>query len=128
MRRVLVIDDEPEILSLTCRMIKNLGFLTLEASSSVEACTIFKEKKPGIVITDLQLESGIDGVALCSRFLYEDKTTVVIAMSGYFNRYDKMYALQVGFTDFLQKPVSLEELGSALHCAFDRRSRWCALG
>jgi len=88
---------------------------------------VFHESRPGIILTDLKLGPEMDGVALCSKIMYEDNSVSVIAMSGYFSEYDKIYAKGAGFVDALTKPVSKKELDSALNCAYERRARWNAI-
>jgi DNA-binding response OmpR family regulator len=124
MNRVLVVDDEKPILELIVRQLETLGFIPLDANTAEAALRIFKEKKPGIVISDLNLGRGMDGVSLCSRIRYDDPSVAVIAMSGFFSEYDKTFCLSAGFSDFLEKPVDTNELNSAIQCAFERRSRW----
>ena len=127
MNRVLIVDDEKSLLELTSIQITELGFIPLIANSADKALKIFREKSPGIVLCDLNLGGSMDGVAVCSHIQYEDQSTVMIAMSGWFTDYDKAYCLSAGFSDFLEKPVNLNELKSALQCAFERRSRWIKL-
>jgi two-component system alkaline phosphatase synthesis response regulator PhoP len=124
MNRVLVVDDEKSILEVISDMINKLGFTPLTASSAEEGLKVFQKERPGIVMADLKLGRGMDGVALCSRVKYEDPSVIFIAVSGYFSEYDKVFCLSAGFTDFLVKPVDANELNSALQCAFDRRIRW----
>lgn len=127
MNQVLIVDDEQAVLDILSKMIKMLGFIPLTAKSAKEALGIFRQKKPGIVLADLNLGGDMDGVALCSRILYEDRTTVVIALSGFFSDYDKAYVLAVGFSDFLAKPINFGELKNAVQWGFQRRTRWINL-
>ena len=124
MNRVLIVDDEQMTLDVTSDMVAKLGFSPMLARTANKALEIAYEQRPGIVLCDLNLGGNMDGVALCSHIQYEDKSTVMIAMSGYFSDYDKVYCLSVGFSDFLQKPIDFDELKSALQCAFERRTRW----
>ena len=127
MNRVLIVDDEKDFLNITAEQIEDMGFVPLKASNAKEALKIWHEQAPHIVVTDLNLGDEMDGVALCSRILYEDRTAIVIAVSGYFSIYDKTYCLAAGFSDFLSKPIDPNDLLGALQCAFDRRQRWAAI-
>ena len=127
MNRVLVVDDEQAVLDIVSDTIKKLGFVAITCGSATTALGIFHGSSPGIVLTDLNLGGEMDGVSLCSRIRYEDKSTVVTAMSGYFSEYDRVYCLEAGFSDFLVKPVKMDTLFSALKCAFDRRKRWFSI-
>jgi DNA-binding response OmpR family regulator len=129
MNRVLIVDDEKSVREVTAEMVSKMGFIPITASSAKEALDIFHEEQPniGIVLSDLRLGGDMDGVALCSKIRYEDNTVAMLAMSGFFSEYDKIYVLAAGFQDFISKPVDSDELNSALQCAFDRRARWRAL-
>lgn len=124
MNRVLIVDDEQGVLEALSAMVGKCGYIPIKASSAEQALEFFYRTSPGIVITDLRLGGDMDGVALCSKVMSEDRGVSVIAMSGHFNVYDKVYCSGVGFIDFLQKPIRMADLTSALQCAFDRRRRW----
>jgi len=124
MNRVLIVDDEQMVLDVTSDMVAKLGFTPIKALTANKALEIFRDKAPGIVLCDLNLGGNMDGIALCSRIRYEDQSTAMIAISGWFSNYDKAYCLSAGFGDFLEKPISYEDLKSALQCAFERRTRW----
>ena len=124
MNRVLIVDDEQSILNIVGDSVVAFGFVSVTCKSAAAALKIFHANPPGIVMTDLNLGGEMDGVSLCSRLRYEDKSTIVMAMSGFFSEYDRVYCLEAGFSDFLVKPVDIEALHSALQCAFERRTRW----
>lgn len=124
---VLVVDNEREIVEIISGMIIKLGIVSLRAYSAREAMDIFHNMNPGIIITDLKLGGDMDGIALCSKILYEDNSVIVMAMSGHFNEYDKAYCQGVGFTEALTKPVELSQLSNAIECAVDRRARWAKI-
>jgi len=125
--KILIVDDEKGIVEVLSMMIEGMGFVPLKAYSAMGALEIFHEAKPGIIITDLKLGGDMDGVALCSKILYEDKSTVVMAMSGYFSEYDKIYCQGVGFSEPLKKPIGIAQLTSAIQCAVERRERWAMI-
>ena len=124
MNRVLIVDDDKMVLDVTSDMVAKLGFAPIKALTANKALKIADDQRPGIVLCDLNLGGNMDGIALCSRIRYADQSTAMIAMSGWFSDYDKAYCLSAGFSDFLAKPISHEDLKSALQCAFERRTRW----
>jgi len=127
MNRVLIVDDEEMVREVISKQIREIGFTPVTASSAQKALELFHMSRFGIVLSDLNLNGSMDGVALCSRINYEDRSVIMIAMSGFFSEYDKIWTLSAGFSDFLTKPIQIDELSSALQCAFDRRSRWAKL-
>jgi len=125
MNKILVVDDEEDILYLIEQMIEAIGFKPILTNSFKEAIDIFEKERFGVLLSDLNLGNGnLDGCALCSRIKSIDSSVVAIAMSGYFTEMDLKYILGVGFTDFLMKPIGLDELKTSIKCAFDRRNRW----
>lgn len=107
MNRVLIVDDEQEMLDLVGQMVDSLGFTPLTAKNATEAMDVFHTEKPGIVISDLRLNGdSADGVAVCSRIRYEDNSVALICMSGHFDEYDRIYVLACGFQDFLKNHLT----------------------
>ena len=128
MNRVLIVDDMPEVLTVTGDMVKKLGFVPILAKDAREALMIFRKEKPGLVITDLNLGGEMDGISLCSKIRFEDHLVCVIAMTGFLNQYDLEFCIAAGFADVLVKPIDLDDLASSIKCNMDRRTRWVANG
>ena len=128
MDRILVVCDEELVLDITSRIIERMGFKPILANSFKEAIDIFEKEKFGVLLSDVNLgDTFLDGCVLCSRIKSIDSSVVAIAMSGYFSQLDLKYVLCVGFTDFLMKPVRVDDYINAIKGAFDRRNRWLKL-
>jgi CheY-like chemotaxis protein len=126
MNTILVVDDEKDILYVISQIIERIGFNVIIANSFKEAIVVFENIKFDVLLSDLNLNGNFSngGCELCSRIKNIDASIVSIAMSGFFTDYDKKRILNVGFSDFLMKPVKLKDLQESVQCAFDRRNRW----
>jgi len=124
MNRILIVDDEIDVLNIIGKMVDNLKFIPILATSAREALDIHRKRRPGLVITDLNLGGDMDGVSLCSKIRYEDRLVCVIAMTGYLNNFDLEFCLSAGFSDVLIKPIKMDELTNSINCNLERRQRW----
>lgn len=122
MAKILVIDDQPEILLAIRKILEAEGHQVLQASDGNEALTSFKADPPDLVITDLFMP-GKDGI----EFLLELKTVSpasrVIAMSGggVLPREEILeFADVLGAHTLLRKPFSREEVLDAIGKVLDQ--------
>jgi len=115
----LVIDDEPSVRRALCRMLERLGWSVDEAESGEEGCAILaqacREKRAhDLVITDLTMPGGIDGVEVARQVREISAVSMVVLSSGYElqSRLDeKALAL---FDGRLSKPYTYDELRATL--------------
>jgi two-component system KDP operon response regulator KdpE len=108
MTRVLVIDDEPQILRALRINLSVRGYEVITASSGAGALRAAAEHKPDVVILDLGLPdiSGIDVLAGLRGWL----TAPVIVLSARTDSSDKVEALDAGADDYVTKPFGIQEL------------------
>ncbi len=97
-------------------VIQPIGYSTLYASNGEEAISLYKEKCPEIVLTDLKMPN-IDGLELMSRIKEIDPNAVVILMSGHADVDNALASLKLGAFDYLTKPFKVDQLMSALNRA-----------
>jgi len=97
-------------------VIQPIGYSTLYASNGEEAISLYKEKCPEIVLTDLKMPN-IDGLELMSRIKEIDPNAVVIMMSGHADVDNALASLKLGAFDYLTKPFKVDQLMSALNRA-----------
>jgi DNA-binding response OmpR family regulator len=116
MTTVLVIDDDPAMLDVIRLGLEAYRFHVLEASNAADAVSLFRGRRPVLVITDIQLadSSGLDVV----RELHAiDPAVPIIAMSGELAS-DEASALrkavQLGATGIIEKPFRRQELIDAV--------------
>jgi DNA-binding response OmpR family regulator len=109
--RILVIDDDVDLLMLLERRLEREGYHVETAASLPEAEEILSSFKPHLVLLDINVK-GEDGRKLCWKLkMAENNSVKVIIMSGY--DYSRGRAALFGADDLLPKPLNIEYL---LHC------------
>jgi two-component system response regulator MprA len=105
---ILVVDDDPEIVSLVRRGLAYEGYTVETASDGVEALAMAREKEPDLVILDLMLP-GLDGIEVARR-LRQGSDVPVLMLTAKGTVADKVLGLESGADDYLVKPFALDEL------------------
>jgi len=106
--RVLVVEDDPNIVDLIRSNLAVRGFDTVVSTDGLRALQLLETEQPDIVLLDLMLPEA-DGFELC-RQMRERSTVGVIVVSARGGERDKVSALNVGADDYMTKPFSIEEL------------------
>ena len=106
--RILVIDDEPQILRAMRTILTEKGFGVTTAARGEEGLALAAATEPDLVILDLGLPD-MDGVEVCRR-LREWTSIPIIILSVRDSERDKVAALDMGADDYLTKPFGIEEL------------------
>jgi two-component system KDP operon response regulator KdpE len=107
-RRVLVVDDEVQILRALRINLEARGFLVTTSQSGVEALRFVREEPPDLVILDLEL-AGTSGLEVLES-LRSSSAVPVIILSARSGDPEKLLALDEGANDFLAKPFSMGDL------------------
>ena len=109
--KVLVIDDEKDIVSLLRYHLEKAGFQCLEGMDGTVALRLVREHHPDLLILDLMLP-GMDGLEIC-RHLRQDASTArlpILMLTAKAEEVDRIVGLEVGADDYVVKPVSQREL------------------
>lgn len=109
--RILVVDDEQDILRLVSYNLKKEGYLVEEVKTGEEALQLVRERHYQLVILDLMLP-GMSGMELC-RILKRDEETAsipIIMLTARSEEMDKITGLESGADDYITKPFSVREL------------------
>ena len=110
MSTVLIIEDNDKNMKLARDVLQAKGFETLEAETGEEGVKLAKEKKPDLVLMDIQLP-GINGIE-AFRQIRGDATTKsipVVALTASVTPTDRSAIAAAGFDAFLGKPINLKE-------------------
>jgi len=102
--RILVVDDEPEMLALLSEWLEEDGNDVATASNGWDALDIFVERKPALTITDLRMP-GMDGFQLIRR-IREISNAHVIALTAMGSEEHTVLGFDLGADEYLVKPVS----------------------
>jgi DNA-binding NtrC family response regulator len=112
-KSVLIVDDEPGILMALRTNFQRDGWLVDVAAGSTEALRKFKLQRYPLVVTDVRMPDG-DGLNLMHSVRASSPSTAVIVLTAFGNVPEAVQAMRGGACDYLTKPVSFEELQSAV--------------
>jgi CheY-like chemotaxis protein len=113
---LLVVEDIPDILDLMETTLRFKGYRVVTAKNGQEALAVAQKEHPLIIITDI-LMPKMDGFSLVHKLRMDPKTRnipVVFLSATYVAPEDKAFALTIGATRFLEKPIDLNELLPAI--------------
>jgi two-component system KDP operon response regulator KdpE len=113
--RILVIDDEPQILRAMRTILTAKQFDVVTASRGEEGLALAAANPPDVIVLDLSLPD-MDGIQVCAR-LREWTQIPIIVLSVRDNERDKVAALDKGADDYLTKPFGIEELLARIRVA-----------
>jgi two-component system, OmpR family, KDP operon response regulator KdpE len=107
-RRILVVDDEPQITRVLRTTLSSQGYDIRVANDGETALEIMKDWTPDLVITDLSMPN-MDGLELCRRLRLSTQIPIlVLSVRG--EERTKVQALDAGADDYVTKPFGIEEL------------------
>jgi two-component system, OmpR family, KDP operon response regulator KdpE len=118
MTRILVVDDEPQILKALQTGLRGAGYDVDTATTGAQALTAAAVQPPDAVILDLVLPDG-RGTEVC-RELRTWSSVPVIVLSAVGDESEKVAALDAGADDYVTKPFGLDELLARLRAALRR--------
>jgi len=108
---LLVVEDDPDILRLLETTLTFKGYPVITAHNGREGLEVIQRERPAIIIADIMMPK-LDGFGLVHRLRINPKTRdipVVFITATYVTREDQEFALNIGATRFIQKPVDLEK-------------------
>lgn len=107
---LLIVEDDPDILKLLQTTLTFKGYRVITARNGREGLEIIRTERPAVVIADIMMPK-LDGFGLVHRLRLDPETCdipVVFITATYVAPEDKEFALNIGATRFLQKPVDLD--------------------
>jgi two-component system KDP operon response regulator KdpE len=107
-RRILVVDDEPQITRVLRTSLSSQGYDLRVANDGETALEIMKDWLPDLVITDLSMPN-MDGLELCRRLRSTSRVPIIV-LSVRGEERTKVKALDAGADDYVMKPFGIEEL------------------
>ena len=119
--RLLVVDDEPNILELLATSLRFAGFEVATATNGREALAEARRLRPDLVVLDVMMPD-MDGFAVVRRMRGEGSTAPVLFLTARDATEDKVTGLTVGGDDYVTKPFSLEEVVARIRAVL-RRTR-----
>lgn len=117
---VLVVDDEAAIRYSVSKTLQRVGYDVREAESGEQALAMMKTQAFDVVLTDIRMPNGIDGVELVRRIKDADPDTVVVLMTAYPSLSTAVEALRLGAHDYLIKPSSSQDIRQSVARGVER--------
>ncbi|WP_457551739.1 ATP-binding response regulator [Desulfobacula sp.] len=114
--KILIVDDEEIIVRLLSMSLRSDGYETVTANSGEQGLEVFRAEAPDIVVTDIKMP-GMDGLELLKKIKEINSEKEVIIVTGHGDIDSTITALQLGASDFINKPVRDEALAIALERA-----------
>ena len=119
MNKILLIDDEPDIVRVLSMSLRADGYDVIPAHSGIEGVEVFEKERPDIVLTDIKMP-GMDGIEVLKKVKSIQPQSEVIIITGHGDIDNTIEALQYGASDFINKPVRDEALSIALKRAREK--------
>jgi phosphate regulon transcriptional regulator PhoB len=110
-KKILVADDEPDVLQLVSINLKSAGFNVVKAEDGLTALTRARETLPSLIILDLMLPE-MSGLEVCKVLKKEPQTSLIpiIMLTAKGEEVDRIVGLELGADDYITKPFSPREL------------------
>ncbi len=116
--RILIVDDEPELVRVIRSYMENAGFRAAVAYRGDEALQVFRAERPDLVILDLNLP-GMDGLDV-AREIRRLGRTPIIMLTARVEETDRLVGLELGADDYVTKPFSPREVVARVRAVLRR--------
>lgn len=117
-QRILIVDDEPNILATVAPLLRSNGYDVLSAMTGRAALESVDRDTPDLIVLDLGLPD-LDGIDVC-RQIRQTSSAPIIVLSARGAEGDKVAALDAGADDYVTKPFGAEELLARIRAALRR--------
>jgi two-component system OmpR family response regulator len=117
--RLLVVEDDPNILELLSASLRFAGFDITTATSGAEAVAAVRERRPDLIVLDIMLPD-LDGFEVVRKLRDTGTRTPVVFLTARDATDDKIRGLTLGGDDYVTKPFSLEELTARIRAVLRR--------
>ena len=118
MPKILIVDDEPDIITLISRHAKREGYEYAAASDGGQAIDACKAETFDLIVMDIMMPET-DGYTACKK-IREFSDTPVIMLSARGTEFDKLFGFEVGVDDYVTKPFSPMELMARIKAVMSR--------
>lgn len=119
MKRVLVVDDEPSIVTLLTFNLEKEGYQVISATDGQKGLDLALEETFDFIILDVMLPS-IDGMAITQKLRQEKIDTPILMLTAKDEQVDRIIGLEIGADDYLTKPFSPREVLARMKAIFRR--------
>jgi two-component system, OmpR family, KDP operon response regulator KdpE len=117
-QRILIVDDEPNILATVAPLLRSNGYTVLSATTGHAALEAIDRDQPDLIVLDLGLPD-LDGIDVCRQARHSSSAPIIV-LSARGAEGDKVAALDAGADDYVTKPFGAEELLARVRAALRR--------
>ncbi len=118
--QIMVVDDDPDTVSILSRHLQREGFVPLEASSGAECLKLVQENEVDVILLDLMMP-GMDGFQVCKALKNNPETAEipVIMITARDDLDARAEGMRLGVSDFLAKPVFRRQLANRVRAQLE---------
>jgi two-component system, OmpR family, response regulator len=116
---ILVVEDDDEIRDLVCRYLRDNGYDAIGAATGKELDQALLVAEPHLIVLDIMLPGGEDGLAICRR-LRATMTTPIIMLTAKGDEIDRIVGIELGADDYMSKPFNPRELAARIGAVLRR--------
>ena len=122
-QKILIVDDEPDILELIAYNLNKEGYLYITASNGLEAIQMAKKHLPDLILLDIMMPK-LDGIETCRqlRAMPEFKNTYMVFLTARSEEYSEISGFNVGADDYIAKPIKPRALISRINAILRRKT------
>ncbi len=118
---VLVVDDEEDFLETIVKRLKKRTVSAIGVKSGEEALKVIEERPIDVVILDIKMPGGMDGIETLREIKKIQPLCEVLLLTGHASMETSIEGMKLGAFDYLMKPVKLEALLPKLAEAFEKK-------
>ncbi|MDO4486725.1 MAG: response regulator transcription factor [Bacillota bacterium] len=119
MKKILIIEDEPNIRELILYNLKTNGYDGIAAEDGIMGITMVHREKPDLILLDIMLP-GKNGYEICRELRDEGNNTPVIMITAKTEELDKVMGLEYGADDYISKPFGIREMMARIKAVLRR--------
>jgi DNA-binding NtrC family response regulator len=119
--RALIVDDEEDFLETLVKRLNKRNIETTGVPSGEQALELMKQKLFDVVILDIKMPGGMDGIEALREMKKIQPLTEVLLLTGHASVETSIEGMKLGAFDYLLKPIKLEELLEKLAQAFEKK-------
>jgi len=111
MKKILIVEDDPDLLALVTYNLETRGFSVIGDQTGRRALDLCRRERPALVILDIMLPES-DGLEICKRIRQDQDLgqTPIIFLTARGSEAERILGLELGANDYLVKPFSVREL------------------
>ena len=122
MFRIMVVDDEVDFLETVVNRLQKRRLNTTGVTSGEEAVALLKEELFDVIILDIKMPGGMDGIETLREIKRIQPLIEVILLTGHASVETSIEGMKLGAFDYCLKPIKFEELLQKMAAAFEKKS------